>query len=54
MPLMVVRMMSGMSTHEEVVISPATNARPVVTSVSQATRAALSSVMIASRMESEI
>src|SRR5688572_9714399 len=43
-----------MSTYVVVVISPATQARPVVTSVSQATRAAGSSSRIASRTASEI
>src|SRR6266487_3097 len=51
---MVPRTMSGMWTYVEVVISPATTAMPVVTSVSQATRAAGSLAMIASRTASEI
>jgi hypothetical protein len=42
------------STYVEVVISPRTMTRPVVVAVSQATRAARSSAMIASRMASEI
>src|SRR5437867_13053674 len=46
--------MSGMWTYVEVVISPATTAMPVVTSVSHATRAAGSLAMIASRTASEI
>src|SRR5207244_5525799 len=46
--------MSGMWTYVEVVISPATTAMPVVTSVSQATRAAGSLAMIASMTASEI
>src|SRR5207247_1419050 len=46
--------MSGMWTYVEVVISPATTAMPVVTSVSQATRAAGSLAMIASRTASGI
>jgi hypothetical protein len=43
-----------MSTYVSVVISPATMTRPVVTSVSQATRPRGSSVRTASRTESEI
>src|SRR5688500_6146404 len=43
-----------MSTYVVVVISPATQASPVVTSVSQATRARGSSARIASRTASEI
>ena len=43
-----------MSTYVEVVISPATTTRPVVISVSQATRAAGSFARTASRTESEI
>src|SRR3989449_5250891 len=46
--------MSGMWTYVEVVISPATTAMPVVTSVSHATRAAGSLAMMASRTASEI
>src|SRR3712207_6520350 len=42
-----------MSTYVFVVISPATTARPVVTSVSQATRPAGSSARTASRTASE-
>src|SRR5918995_3150809 len=44
----------GMSTYVEVVISPATTTRPVVTSVSQATLLMGSSASAASRMVSEI
>src|SRR5690242_11212442 len=54
MALMVPRTMSGMCTYVVVVISPATTAMPVVTSVSQATRAAASLVRMASRIASEI
>src|SRR6185312_14712390 len=54
MSAMVERTMSGIETYVQVVISPATHARPVVTSVSQATRAAGSSARIASRTPSEI
>ncbi len=43
----------GMSTYVSVVISPATTTRPVVISVSQATRPAGSSARTASRTESE-
>jgi hypothetical protein len=43
-----------MSTYVSVVISPATTTRPVVTSVSHATRPCGSSVRTASRTESEI
>jgi len=43
-----------MCTYVEVVISPAITAMPVVTSVSQATRAAGSLATIASRTASEI
>src|SRR6266480_1572060 len=46
--------MSGIWTYVEVVISPATTAIPVVTSVSHATRAAGSLAMIASSTASEI
>ena len=44
----------GMSTYAFVVISPATTARPVVTSVSQATRLILSCASMASSTASEI
>src|SRR5215831_9805102 len=54
MSLMVWRMMWGKSVLAVVVISPATIAKPVLTRVSQATRAFLSWVRMASRMESEI
>src|SRR5205807_1460063 len=54
MRLMVARTMSGTCTYVDVVISPATHARPVVTSVSQATRAVGSSTRIASRTASEM
>jgi hypothetical protein len=43
-----------MSTYVAVEISPATTTRPVVTSVSHATRPSRSSVRTASRTESEI
>src|SRR3954447_6652120 len=46
--------MRGMSTYTSVVISPATTTRPVVISVSHATRACGSLVRTASRTESEI
>src|ERR1043166_555972 len=51
---MVLRTTSGIETYAVVVISPATTAMPVVTSVSHATRAAGSLAMIASRTASEI
>jgi hypothetical protein len=51
---MVWRTISGMSTRAVVVISPAIRAMPVVTRVSQATRANLSCPMMASKMASEI
>src|SRR3954452_14630100 len=54
MPLMVSRAIDGMSTYADVVISPATMHRPVVTMVSHATRAAGSLARIASSTESEI
>src|SRR5437773_12223215 len=54
MRLMVARTMSGTCTYVDVVISPATHARPVVTSVSQATRAVGSSARIASSTASEM
>ena len=46
--------MSGMWTYVLVVISPATHASPVVTIVSQATRALASSARMASSTASEI
>src|SRR6185295_18907375 len=54
MRAIVARTMSGTGTYVVVVISPATQARPVVTSVSQATRAFGSSARMASRMASEM
>src|SRR3954469_5903654 len=48
------RAMRGMSTYTSVVISPATTTRPVVISVSHATRAVGSFFRTASRTESEI
>src|SRR3954468_8535023 len=51
---MVSRTIRGMSTYREVVTSPATWTRPVVTIVSTATRLAGSFASIASRMESLI
>src|SRR5215467_9091 len=54
MRAIVPRTMSGTCTYVDVVISPATHASPVVTSVSAATRASGSSVRIASRIASEI
>src|SRR5215468_7184113 len=51
---MVARTRSGTGTYVVVVISPATHAKPVVTSVSHATRAFGSSAMIASSTASEI
>src|SRR5207248_2129893 len=51
---MVLRTMRGMSAYPEVVTSPATIARPVLTSVSTATRPCLSWAMIASTTPSEI
>ena len=54
MPLIVSRTTDGMSTYAWVVISPATMAMPVVTSVSQATRDIGSCSRMASRIESEI
>ena len=51
---MVPRTMSGMWTYVVVVISPATTAIPVVTSVSHATRAPGSLAMMASSTASEI
>ena len=48
------RTSSSRSTQASVVISPATIATPVLTSVSQATRARLSCASMASRMASEI
>ncbi len=54
MSRMVSRTMFGMSTQAVVVISPAITAMPVVTSVSQATRAWVSWVRMASSTASEI
>ena len=54
MSRMVSRTICGMSTQAVVVISPAITAMPVVTSVSQATRAAVSWVRMASSTASEI
>jgi len=54
MEVMVPRTMSGIWTYVEVVISPATTAIPVVTSVSHATRALGSLARMASRIASEI
>ena len=54
MSRMVSRTMFGMSTQAVVVISPAITAMPVVTNVSQATRAAVSWVRMASSTASEI
>ena len=51
---MVCRTTTGMSTQAVVVISPATTAIPVLTMVSQATRAEGSFSRIPSRMASEI
>ncbi len=51
---MVVRTRPEMSTQAFEEISPLTNARPVVTSVSQATRLCGSSASSASKMASEI
>src|SRR3954468_10498093 len=48
------RTMAGISTYADVDTSPATWTRPVVTSVSTATRPRGSAAMIASRMLSEI
>src|SRR5262245_39627007 len=48
------RVIASMSTHAVVVISPATIATPVFTSVSHATRARLSCARIASSTASEI
>src|SRR5687768_8747177 len=50
----VARTTEGRSTHVDVVISPAMTAKPVVTSVSQATRAVGSSPIMASSTASEI
>src|SRR5205814_3175069 len=52
--LIVERTTSWKSTNALVVISPATTARPVATSVSHATRLTGSCARIASRIESEI
>src|SRR5438132_5501747 len=54
MPLIVRRTTLGMSTYVSVLISPATRTRPVVTSVSHATRPSGSSDRIESRTASEI
>src|SRR6266699_402590 len=54
MDVIVPRTMSGMWTYVEVVISPATTAIPVFTSVSHATRAVGSLARMASRIASEI
>src|SRR5688572_21311706 len=53
MPLTVLRTTLGMSTYASVVISPATTTRPVVSRVSQATRAFGSCSKMASRTASE-
>jgi hypothetical protein len=54
MRAIVSRTIWGMCTYVVVVISPATQASPVVTSVSQATRAEGSSARMASSTASEI
>src|SRR5438034_1377193 len=54
MSVIFLRTSRGMSTYVSVVISPATTTRPVVISVSQATRPPGSSARTASRTESEI
>src|SRR3954471_11652652 len=54
MPRIVSRAMSGMSTYVSVVISPETTTRPVLTSVSHATRPPASSRRTASSTPSEI
>ena len=54
MPVITSRTSASRSTQAEVVISPATMATPVLTSVSQATRAFLSRAMMASSTASEI
>src|SRR5919107_2893988 len=54
MPRIVSRAICGMSTYVEVEISPDTTTRPVLTSVSQATRPYGSSRSTASRTPSEI
>ena len=54
MPFTVSRTRRGMSMYVSVVISPATTTRPVVISVSQATRLIGSFVSAASRTASEI
>ncbi len=54
MRLIVPRTISGMSTQAWVVISPEMMAMPVLTMVSQATRARGSCLMMASRIASEI
>src|SRR5438552_5126615 len=54
MPHTVSRTRREMSTYADVEISPATTTRPVVSSVSHATRPIGSSAMMASRTASEI
>ncbi len=54
MSMMTLRTRSSRSTQASVVTSPATIATPVLTSVSQATRARLSCARIASSTASEI
>src|SRR2546421_11023334 len=51
---MVLRTTAGISTQEDVVISPATSTRPVVVAVSHAIRATVSCARIASSTPSEI
>src|SRR5438132_13954099 len=53
MSMTVLRTIEGMSIYVDVEISPATQTKPVVILVSDATRPKGSSVRIASRMESE-
>ena len=53
MDLMVSRAIEGMSTYSRVVTSPATTHRPVVSSVSQATRPSGSAARMASRTASD-
>src|SRR2546421_3998270 len=53
MSITVLRTIEGMSMYVDVEISPATHTRPVVMSVSHATRPNGSSIRIASRMASE-
>ena len=52
--VIVLRTTAGMSMYSDVLISPATMTRPVVTSVSQATRPFGSTARMASRTASEI